>query len=75
MVQLSFPALGGVVRVGDKSELLRIAYLGAGILVTNTAVGVAVHARERAAGLWFLASGGMLQAVLLSAAVVAVHRV
>ena len=75
VVQLSFPALGGVVRVGDKSELLRIVYLGAGIFVTNTAVGVAVHARERAAGLWLLASGGMLQAVLLLAAVVAVHRV
>ena len=74
VVQLSFPALGGVVRVGDKSELLRFAYLGCGVLIVNTLLGVAIHARERAAGLWLLASGGMLQAVLLAAAILAIHR-
>lgn len=74
VIQLSFPALGGVVRVGDKSELLRIAYLGGGILAVNSIVGVAVHARDRAAGLWLLASGGMLQAVLLAAAIIAFER-
>lgn len=74
VIQLNFPVLGGVLRVGDKSELLKIAYLGAGVLAVNTVVGVVVHARERAAGLWLLASSGMLQAVLLAAAVVAVQR-
>jgi len=74
VIELSFPALGGVVRVGDKSELLRIAYLGVGVFATNTLVGIVVHARERAAGLWLLASGGMLQAVLLAAALVAFER-
>ncbi len=74
VVQLSFPALGGVVRVGDKSELLRIAYLGAGILGVNVLLGVVVHTRERAAGLWLLTSSGMLQLVLLGAAVLAFHR-
>lgn len=74
VIQLNFPVLGGVLRVGDKSELLKIAYLGAGVLALNSVVGIAVHARERAAGLWLLASSGMLQAVLLIAAVVAVER-
>jgi hypothetical protein len=74
VVELDFPALGAVVRIGDKSELLRIAYLGAGILAVNTLIGVTVHARERAAGLWLFASGGMLQLVLLAAAIAAFER-
>jgi hypothetical protein len=74
VVQLHFPSLGGVVRVGSRAELLRIAYLGAGVLALNTLAGVAVHARERAAGLWLLASGGMIQAVLLAAAIVAIRQ-
>ena len=74
VVQLNFPALGGVVRIGEKDELLRIIYLGVAVLAANSVLGVLVHARERAAGLWLFASGGMLQAVLLAAAVTAVER-
>ena len=74
IVELSFPELGGIVRVGDKSELLRIAYLGGGILAFNDIVGVALHARERAAGLWMMAASGMLQAVLLGAAALALNH-
>lgn len=74
VIELSFPALGGVVRVGDKAELLRIAYLGVGVLALNFVLGVLIHSRERAAGLWLLASSGMLQAVLLAAAVLAIER-
>jgi hypothetical protein len=74
VIKLNFPELGGIVRVGDKSALLRIGYLGAGILGVNLTLGILLHARERAAGLWLLASGGMLQGVLLAAAVVAFER-
>jgi hypothetical protein len=74
VVELSFPELGGVIRVGDKSELLRIAYVGAGILAVNGVVGVLLHARERVAGLWLIAGSGLLQVVLLAAAVLAFHR-
>lgn len=74
VVQLDFPALGGIVRIGAKEQLLRIAYLGVGVLALNLTLGVLVHARERAAGLWLIASGGMLQAVLLAAAVLAFQR-
>ncbi len=74
VIQLSFPALGGVVRVGDKSELLHVVYLGVGILAANTLLGIAVHARERAAGLWLFASSGALQFVLLTASVIAIQK-
>ena len=74
VVRLRFPDLGGVVRVGDKAELLRIAWLGGGILVVNAVAGIVVHSRERAAGLWLIASGGMLQALLLGAAILAFAR-
>ena len=74
VIQISFPTLNGVVTVGDKSELLKIAYLGGAIFAANSVLGVVVHARDRAAGLWLLTSGGMLQAVLLAAAVLAFER-
>jgi len=74
VIQLSFPDLGGIVRVGDKSELLEVVYLAIGILAVNTVLGILVHTRERAAGLWLLASSGMLQLVLLAAAIVAFQQ-
>lgn len=73
VIQIEFPDLGGIVRVGDRGEILKIVYVGLGVLAANIGLGVLVHARERAAGLWLLASGGMLQAVLLAAAVLAVQ--
>jgi hypothetical protein len=74
IVQLSYPDLGGVVRIGSKTELLRIARVGAGILAVNVVLGIILHSRERAAGLWLLASAGMLQLVLLAAAIAAFER-
>lgn len=74
VVQISYPDFGGVVRIGDKSELLRIAYVGLGIAGINLALGVVLHAYERATGLWLMASGGILQLVLLGAAVLAFER-
>ncbi len=75
VVRLGFPDSGGLVRVGPKEELLRIAYLAAGVGVANAVLGALVHARERASGLWLLAGGAMLQGVLAAAAVVAIERV
>lgn len=74
LVQLNFPYSGGIVRIGDREELLKLAYLGIAIQVTNLVVGVAVHSRERAAGLWLLAAGSMLQVLILAAAVAAFER-
>jgi hypothetical protein len=74
VVQLDFPALDGIVRIGEKSELLRIAYVSGGIALANAALGVVVHSRVRAAGLWLFASGLLLQGLLLAAAIVAFAR-
>jgi hypothetical protein len=40
----------------------------------NLAFGIILHARERAAGLWTFASAGLLQVVLLVAAIAAIER-
>ena len=74
IVALNFPALGTVIRIGEKQEFLKIAYAGAGAMAVNLTLGVFVHARERAAGLWLIASGGLLQVILLTAAIVAFER-
>jgi hypothetical protein len=74
VIQLNFPALGGLVRVGNKTELIRIVYLAVGIMAANLALGVIAHPWERAASIWFLASGTLVQGVLLAAAIVAVQR-
>jgi hypothetical protein len=74
IVQLDFPGFGGLIRIGDKEELLGIVYAGLAILGINSVAGIALHARERAAGLWVLASSGLLQLVLSAAAVVALER-
>ncbi|MCY3647861.1 MAG: PH domain-containing protein [Chloroflexi bacterium] len=74
LVQIDFPKSTGIVRVGERSELLRIGAVGGGIVAVNLALGFILHARERAAGLWLLASAALIQAVLLGAAIVAFER-
>ena len=74
VVEINFPSAGGIVRVGDKSHLLQITQASLGIAATNLLLGVVVHSRERAAGLWLLSSGALIQCVLLGAAVLAFYR-
>lgn len=74
VIQLDFPALDGVVRVGNKRELLEIVWLGLGVGAANLGLGLATHQWERAASVWLLASGAMIQGVLLLAAMVAVRQ-
>lgn len=74
LVQIDFPRATGIVRVGERAELLRIGAVGGGIVAVNLVLGFLLHVRERAAGLWLLASAALLQAVLLGAAVAAFER-
>ena len=74
VVEINFPSSGGVIRVGDKSQLLRIAHASLGIGAVNLILGVLAHSRERAAGLWLLSSGALIQGVLLGAAILAFYR-
>ena len=71
-VPLRFPALGGIVRVTDKSALLDIPRSAAGFLALNLVLAVVLHSWERMVGYVLLFAGITLQAVLLVAAVVAV---
>lgn len=71
VVRLNYPALDEIVRIGEKSELLRIAYVAAGIAAANLVLGVLFHSRVRAAGVWMFASSGLLQLVLLAAGIAA----
>ncbi|MBH77165.1 MAG: hypothetical protein CL897_02910 [Dehalococcoidia bacterium] len=71
LVQIEFPSDTGIVRIGDRSELLRIGAVGGGIVAINLLLGFVLHGIERAASLWLAASAALLQIVLLSAAIIA----
>lgn len=71
-VALRFPALGGIVRVADKSELLDIPRSGIGFLAVNLGLAVFLHSWERMVGYVLLLAGIAIQVMLLVAAIVAV---
>ncbi|HXH20886.1 MAG TPA: PH domain-containing protein [Dehalococcoidia bacterium] len=71
-VPLRFPALGGIVRVSDKSELLDIPRSGLGFMAANLTLAVLLHSWERMVGYVLLLAGIAVQVMLLVAAVVAV---
>lgn len=74
IVKIKFPETSGIVRVGEKSELLHIGAVAGAVALINTVLGFAVHSRERAASVWLFASAALLQAVMLGAAVTAFER-
>ncbi len=74
LVQIDFPRATGVVRIGERAELLRIGAVGGAVVAVNLALGFILHTRTRAAGLWLIGSAGLLQAILLGAAIVAFER-
>jgi hypothetical protein len=71
-VALRFPAIGGIVRISDKSALLDIPRSAAGFLALNLVLGVILHSWERMIGYVLLLSGIAIQVMLLVAAAVAV---
>jgi hypothetical protein len=71
-VPLRFPALGGLLRVTDKSELLDIPRSAAAFLGLNLALAIALHPWERMVSIVLLLAGIAIQIALLVAAVVAV---
>jgi len=74
IVKIEFPETSGIVRVGEKSELLHIGAVAGTVALINMVLGFAVHSRERAASVWLFASAALLQAVMLGAAVTAFER-
>ena len=74
IVTIEFPETTGIVRVGEKAELLRIGAVAGAVAGINAILGFVVHRRERAASVWLFASAALLQVVLLGAAVTAFER-
>lgn len=72
-IQLSFPQLGGVTRVGDKSELLKLPTAGIIILLINLGLGFAAHAWERMVGYVLLLAAIAAQLMLLLAAIITLN--
>src|SRR5262249_30634400 len=71
-VCLRFPSIGGVVRVGDKSDLLDIPRSGLGFLAIDLTLAIVLHSWERMVGYVLLLAGIAVQVTLLIAAIVAV---
>ena len=71
-VPLRFPSLGGIVRVGDKTDILDIPRSGLGFLALNLTLAVLLHSWERMVGYVLLLAGIAVQITLLVAAIVAV---
>jgi hypothetical protein len=71
-VALRFPSLGGVVRVGSKSDLLDIPRSALGFLAVDLTLAVILHSWERMVGYVLLLAGIAVQITLLIAAIVAV---
>ena len=71
-VELRFPALGGIGRIADKSDLLDIPRSAAAFVGLNLVLAVVLHRWERMVSYVLLLSGVAVQIVLLLAAIVAV---
>jgi hypothetical protein len=71
-IELRFPAVGGVVRLVDKSELLDIPRTAAAFAAANLVAAVMVHSWERMVGYALLVAGIIIQVMLLIGAMVAV---
>jgi hypothetical protein len=71
-VPLRFPALGGLLRVTDKSELLDIPRSAAAFLGLNLVLAIVLHPWERMVSIVLLLAGIAIQVALLVAAIVAV---
>lgn len=72
-IELSFPQLDGVTRVGSKSELLKLPITGVGLLAVNLAVGFVAHSWERMVGYVLLLAAIGAEGILLAAAIIALN--
>jgi len=72
-IALSFPQLNGVTRVASKSELLKLPMTGIGLLLVNLVLGFVAHSWERMVGYVLLIAAIGAEAILLAAAIIALH--
>jgi hypothetical protein len=72
-IELSFPQLNGVTRVGSKDELLKLPATGAGLLILNLTLGFIAHSWERMVGYVLLTAAIGAEGILLAAAIIALR--
>ena len=72
-IALSFPQLNGVTRVASKDELLKLPMTGVGLLLLNLGLGFVAHSWERMVGYVLLIAAIGAEAILLAAAIIALH--
>lgn len=70
-MEISFPPLGGIVRVGAKREVLQIPFTALIILVVNLTLGFMVYSMERMAAYLLWGSAVILQVLFWIAAGIA----
>lgn len=74
LIRVDFPRVDDPQRVVDRRDLLGIPLLGLAVLALNAAGGMVAHVRERSAALVLFGSAVLIQALLLTAAVLAVEQ-
>ena len=74
LVAVDFPRVDDPRRTVERDELLNIPLLGLAFLALNVAGGLVAHVRERSAALVLFGSAALIQALLLTAAVLAVEQ-
>lgn len=72
-IELSFPQLEGVTRIGSKDELLKLPATGMGLLAVNLVLGFIAHSWERMVGYVLLIAAISAEAILLAAAIIALN--
>ena len=72
-IELTFPQLSGVTRVGSKSELLKLPAVGIVLLLVNIVLGFVAHSWERMVGYVLLIAAISAEGILLAAAIIALH--
>jgi hypothetical protein len=72
-IELSFPQLNGVTRVGSKDELLKLPATGIALLALNLVIGFVAHSWERMVGYVLLVAAIGAEGVLLAAAIIALR--
>jgi hypothetical protein len=72
-IELSFPQLNGVTRVGSKEELLKLPITGVGLLIINLTLGFIAHSWERMVGYTLLTAAIGAEGILLAAAIIALR--
>lgn len=72
-IELSFPQIDGITRIGSKEELLKLPATGVALLALNLVAGFIAHSWERMVGYVLLTAAIAAEGILLAAAIIALN--